>query len=252
MSKKVPTQGVTLFVDSCLIIGDVHGCYDELISMIDLHGKDRDIIFVGDLVDKGPRSHRCLELAKLLGTAVVMGNHEENHIRYAAHEVKRIATGKKNPMKRDDAFIRCHDKIQNSSLDLISYMQSFPHFLRVGDGLHHVIVLHGGLLPGHTPETMDAKRIVRVRNVHHDGSFATLDECEADPTLPFWTEKYTGEDWVAFGHAPFLQTKMQNRTFALDTGCVYGNRLTALRLPEMDTVHVDAFATYDHKDKWDV
>ena len=90
--------------DSYLVIGDVHGCYDELISMIDLHAGGRHVVFTGDLVDKGPRPHRCLELAKLLRATVIKGNHESLHIRYARHEKRRQLTGKKNPMKRDAAL----------------------------------------------------------------------------------------------------------------------------------------------------
>lgn len=237
-----------------LVIGDPHGCYDETLELIDRHGDGRVVIFVGDLVDKGPRPHRVVELVKVLGAKCALGNHEDNHVRYAAHEARRRATGKKNPMKRDAAFKDTHSKLAESRLGLIPFMQSFPHFIRlkyVGPQHSDVVVLHGGLLPGHTPESMDWKKIIRVRNVHVDGKFANLDECSNDPSLPFWTELYDGDDWIIYGHAPFLNPRVQNRTVGLDTGCVYGNRLTGIKLPEMELVQVDARREYVKKEKWD-
>jgi hypothetical protein len=251
------TFGFDMRRQSYLVIGDVHGCYDELIKMIDRHGQGRHIVSVGDLVDKGPHPERCLELMKLLDATVVKGNHEDNHIRYAGHEKRYRMTGKKNPMRhRSDEFKETHRKIYASPLDLIEFMERFPTFMRLhnmGPEARTVVVLHGGLLPGRTPGEMDPKKIIRVRNIktRDDGthSFANLKECEADPSLPFWTDLYTGEDWVLFGHAPFLKPVIKNRTVALDTGCVYGNRLTGFLLPEMELVSVPARKVYQKR--WD-
>jgi hypothetical protein len=236
-----------------------------MVEMIGLYGEERHIILVGDLVDKGLRPHRCLELAKLLADrcTVVLGNHEENHIRYAGHEKRRKDTGKKNPMNRDEAFKEQHSKICASPLSLIKYMQTFPTFVRLaGAGpryarhsYYNVVVLHGGLIPGYTPETMNPKKIIRTRNLKpsEDGSyaFANLKECAADPSLPFWTDVYCGDEWVLFGHAPVLNATIKNRTVALDTGCVYGNQLTGIQLPEMLLVQVDAKRAYRKKERWD-
>lgn len=78
-----------------IIVGDIHGCYDELIALLWRYGRGRTFISVGNMVDKGPKSHRVVEYVMLNGLAV-LGNHEENHRRYHKHEQVRLDTGKKN------------------------------------------------------------------------------------------------------------------------------------------------------------
>lgn len=259
---KKATKGVVLGHDKYLVIGDVHGCYDELMELLDKHRGSRHVVFVGDLVDKGPRPHRCVELAKAISATVVLGNHEENHLRYAKHEEVKRLTGKKNPMKRNDDFVDTHRKLRGSSIDLLSYMETFPHYAKFttreripgcrGYRSQSAVVLHGGLLPGHTPETMDPKQIVRVRNVKPDGTMATLDESKKNPDkYTFWTDLYEGDDWVVYGHAPFMRPRISNKTMGIDTACVYGNRLTAVKLPEMEMVWVEARKVYHTKDSWE-
>ena len=240
-----------------IIIGDVHGCYDELLVLLDRYAEDRHVVFVGDLVDKGPKPHRCVELTKLLKATVVMGNHEENHLRYRAHEIRCAATGATNPMKRDGEFRRTHTKLLASSLDLFGYMQTFPMYHRIPQ--HNLVVVHGGLLPGPQglwrPEDMHPKKICRVRNLKTkaDGThtFADLREVTADPTLPFWTELYNGSESVVYGHAVSQQVRVDRTPhgtcWGIDTGAVYGGQLTGLLLPEFETVSVPGYAYYEQK-----
>ncbi|NIN67217.1 MAG: hypothetical protein GTO63_21460 [Anaerolineae bacterium] len=254
-------------MSSYIIIGDVHGCYDELITLLDRYaldcdsrGNKREIVFVGDLVDKGPKPHRCVELAKMLDAVVVKGNHEDNHIRYRGHERRRIETGKKNPMKRDDEFKKTHRKLISSPLGLIDFMEEFPLFYRIPE--HRVVVVHGGLLPGPDglwlPENVDPKKITRVRNLkpRDDGtfSFANLKESMENPDLPFWTEEYNGRETVVYGHAPVKEVRMDSTPHAtcwgIDTGAVYGNKLSALLVPEFDVVSVDCPQYYAQKKYW--
>lgn len=254
--RKNPTTGLLLNHERYMVIGDVHGCYDELLLLLNRYHDGRHVVYVGDLVDKGPRPHRVMELAKLNRSTVALGNHEENHIRYAAHEDRRCETGKKNPMKRDQEFKDTHRKIMDSPMKLRKFMEKMPHFVRlqgIGPGGRDVVVVHGGLLPGHTPESMDAKKIVRCRQlkkIEDRYTFATLMESEETPGLPHWTDLYQGKDYVLFGHHPFINPPIKNRTVGLDTGCVYGNRLTAMLLPEMQIVQVQARREYLKKEKW--
>jgi hypothetical protein len=239
-------------VRNAIIIGDVHGCYDELTELLHLYAFDRDLIcYVGDLVDKGPDSTRVAETAMLMRSLCVLGNHEELHIRYEKHENQRMITGKKNPMQRDDRFKQTHEALEDSSLDVFTWMENLPThiLLETFNPTEQLIVLHGGLLPGKTPEEMSRKKICRVRNVHPSGKFASLQECTKNSDLPFWTDLYSGDVPIAYGHAGFDEVREQQndigaRTFGLDTGCVYGNKLSALLFPEMKIVSVSARAIY--------
>lgn len=257
MAKKY-ARGMTLAAKQrkYLVIGDVHGCYDELVALLGKYRENRHVVFVGDLVDKGPWPARCMELAALMRQCtVVKGNHEENHLRYYYHELNRASTGKKNPMKRGVEFKEVHGALAHSSLNLFAFMESMPDFVRLEkagpwnaiDRCHRdVVVLHGGLLPGRAPEDMDAKKISRVRNIKDGRKFATLSEVEADPNLPFWTDFYVGEDLIIYGHVTSKTPKVDLLTVGLDTGCVHGNRLTGMLLPEMELVSVPARKTYQH------
>lgn len=226
-------------------IGDVHGCYAELMDLVDaigfFEGKVDKMIFVGDLIDKGPHPELVINWCKQFATSCVFvkGNHEEKHLRYNMHERKvRKNPNYKNPMGFTDDQLRTREALLGLNYDAYHFIDSWNDYHYCLDAGNH-LVLHGGLLPGMKAEDMPTKIITRVRYLKSDKEMAHIDEITAE--MPFWTEKYHGPEKVIFGHQPFPTPHISEHAIGIDTGCVHGNYLTAY-LPHLEEKFVQVKA----------
>ena len=232
------------------IIGDVHGCGDELERLLgDLgytvawDGKavaittppGRRAIFVGDLVDRGPRSPDVLRIARAMadaGTALVVnGNHDD--------KLKRHLDGKKVGITHGLA-----ETIEQLAAEPPAFAAEMRRWL---DGLISHYVLDGGkLVVAHAglKEEMQGRASGAVR------AFAMYGETTGEideyglPVRADWAADYKGKAKVVHGHTPVVEPNWVNGTLCVDTGCVFGGKLTALRWPEMETISVPAARTY--------
>lgn len=207
-----------------LIIGDVHGCIDELRALLDNldAGQSDRIVFVGDLVAKGPDSQAVVQLARELGAEAVVGNHEEHILR------ARRSPDPERPLKPH----------HQSVLDALTpedwaWLEALPTTLPID--AHDVLVVHAGLVPGVPLEDQRRDLLLNLRSITADGEPSK----RVDGGEP-WASRWTGPQHVVFGHDAIR--KLQRHRFAtgLDTGCVYGGELTALVLPEWKLVSVPA------------
>lgn len=208
-----------------IIIGDVHGCRSELEGLLDrvaFTSGDR-LVFVGDLVARGPDSLGVLDVARRTGAIVVRGNHEQKLLewRRARTAWMRGEAAAKPPIGRMHRDIARSLRPTDWTL-----LETSPLFFDLAE--HGARVVHAGLLPGvkieqQSPETMMRIRTVRVGK--RGGG-----KGKADNVL--WGARYDGPPQVIFGHnaAPGLQ--MHPWATGLDTGCVYGGQLTAMVLAE--------------------
>jgi protein phosphatase len=229
------------------IIGDVHGCCDELEALLgDLgfarddaglwaHPEARKAVFVGDLVDRGPRIVDTLKTVMAMcgaGTALcVPGNHDV--------KLKRKLDG--------------HDVTISHGLDrsLAQLEPEPPEFLAAVrafiDGLvSHYVLDDGKLVVAHAgmKEEMQGRRSARVRDFALFGETTGETDEFGLPVRYDWAAEYRGAATVVYGHVAVREPEWVNRTIDIDTGCVYGNRLTALRWPEMQLVSVPARRAY--------
>ncbi|MEC7109064.1 MAG: metallophosphoesterase [Planctomycetota bacterium] len=227
-----------------IIIGDVHGMsveLEKLLTTLELRDTDQ-VVFVGDLVDKGPESPQVVrmvrELSERFDVTVVEGNHEEKHRRFRKHRVN--GTGVDLTMKGSEEMREITDGLSDED---VRFMETFVPFHRVPE--HDVLVVHGGI-PGKMtefPETVEELRgwsskqrkrfskTMRTRFVDGEtGRFLQLGERKE--TDPFWSEVYDGRfGHVVFGHEPFMDGPGEFRhSTGVDTGCVFGGRLTSLVL----------------------
>ena len=233
------------------VVGDVHGCLEEFRELLKLlsFSRERDrLVQVGDLMDRGPDPIGCVRFARELGATVLMGNHEDKHVRWRKHEAVRAVTGKKNPMKFSPNKIILNESLPD---DIVQWMFEMPLTLDLGDGF---VVTHAGLEPAHSFADQ-GKAVLRVRYVDDKGKFVgfkngTTDQPEG---TAYWTEKWKGPESVIYGHArhshttPRVDTFPGGRCFGIDTGCVFGGKLTAAILvsgQEPEFVQVDARRTY--------
>lgn len=210
-----------------VIIGDIHGCYDELQALLDLvaPARDDEIIALGDIVDRGPQSERVLEFFRDTPNATsLMGNHERKHIRAARGEVQP-ALGQKIVA----------EQLGERYTDWLAFMATFRRHIE----LPEAILVHGFFEPG-VPLDQQKDNVVI-------GTLTGEDYITRKLPAP-WYEHYDGAKPLVFGHHDYLRTGepviREGRVYGLDTGCAHGSRLTALVLPEFRLVSVPSRADY--------
>lgn len=232
------------------IIGDVHGCADELETLLDKlgyavswNGKDvtvtppegRRVIFVGDLVDRGPRSPDALRIAKHMvdaGTGmVVVGNHDD--------KLKRHLDGRN--VKVSHGLAETIEQFAQEPPEFAAEMRKWL------DGLiSHYVLDSGKLVVAHAglKEEMQGRASGAVRSFCMYGeTTGEIDEFGL-PVRWDWAADYKGKAKVVYGHTPVVEANWVNGTLCIDTGCVFGGKLTALRYPELDLVEVPAERTH--------
>jgi hypothetical protein len=203
------------------LIGDIHGCYAELLDLLEragLSGDDR-IIALGDIVDRGPETPQVLDFFRdRLSALSLMGNHERKHIRWSRGEVKPALSQQISKEQLGLAYP-----------DALAFMETFPIYLE----LTEAILIHGCLEPD---VLLEEQRVTVVCGTMSGERY--LAEQYDRP----WYELYRGEKPVIFAHYDFLRSGRpfiyQDRLFGLDTSCVHGGRLTGLLLPGFTFVSV--------------
>ncbi|QAY77261.1 polynucleotide kinase-phosphatase [Sphingosinicella sp. BN140058] len=232
------------------IIGDVHGCADELETLLDRLGyrvswngkavtvtppDGRRAIFVGDLVDRGPRSPDALRIAKHMvdsGTAMaVVGNHDD--------KLKRHLDGRN--VKPSHGLAETIEQFAQEPPEFAAEMRTWL------DGLISHYVLDGGrLVVAHAglKEEMQGRASGAVRSFCMYGETTGEIDAFGLPVRWDWAADYKGKAKVVYGHTPVVEANWVNGTLCIDTGCVFGGKLTALRYPELELVDVPARRTY--------
>ncbi len=229
------------------MIGDVHGCADELELLLEklgyardengvfAHAENRKVVFLGDLVDRGPRVGDVLEIARMMieaGTALgVAGNHDEKLLKYLRGKKVSIAHGLDVSIAdleaRGDEFKAQTQKFLDS---LVS------HYVLDGGQL---VVAHAGLTANLQGRASGAVRAFCL----YGETTGETDEFGL-PVRYAWANDYRGKATVVYGHTPVPVADWQNNTLNIDTGCVFGGELTALRWPEREILSVKAKETY--------
>ena len=229
------------------IIGDVHGCCDELEELLQQLGYDRSgegawshpggrrAIFVGDLVDRGPRIVDTLKTVMTMsqsGSALcVPGNHDI--------KLKRKLEG------RDVTISHGLDRtLAELSPQTPEFRAAVQQFI---DGLvSHYVFDEGRLVVAHAgmKEEMQGRGSAKVRDFALFGETTGETDEFGLPVRYNWASEYRGRASVVYGHTPVPEPEWLNRTINIDTGCVFGGRLTALRWPEKELVSVPARSTY--------
>jgi serine/threonine protein phosphatase 1 len=206
---------------STLIIGDIHGCHDELLDLLDRAaiGEDDLVVSVGDLVDRGPNPRAVLDLFRARAKSVVLcGNHERKHVRGVLSYSQQVTKAQLGDRYADD----------------VRWMATLPYHWERDD----VRVVHFGLFPG--VPLAEVPEEVRAGTTSGD---ARLRERFGDRP---WYDFYEDDKPVAFGHMVVGREPLvlRDRIFGLDTGACHGMRLTGLLMPAMRLVSVPARA--DH------
>ncbi|MGD0789348.1 MAG: polynucleotide kinase-phosphatase [Terracidiphilus sp.] len=232
------------------IVGDVHGCFDEMNTLlqqlgytVEPDGADfrvtppdgRKAVFVGDLVDRGPKITEVLRLVMGMvkaGTAFcVPGN----------HDVKLMRKLRGKDVKITHGLAASLAQLEPESEEFKRQVADF-----IDDLVSHYVFDEGRLVVAHAgmKEEMQGRGSGAVR------SFALFGETTGEtdeyglPVRYNWAAEYRGKAMVVYGHTPVAEPEWLNRTIDIDTGCVFGGKLTALRYPERELVSVPALREY--------
>jgi protein phosphatase len=229
------------------VIGDVHGCGDELDALLDRlgyavdadgvrrHPEGRRAIFVGDLVDRGPRIVHVLRTVMAMADAgsalAVPGNHDVKLVRALRGRNVQIKHGLARSLEELDAET---PEFRARVAEFLDGLVS--HYVFDGGAL---VVAHAGLR-----EELQGRGSGAVREFALYGETTGETDEFGLPVRFNWAAEYRGKAAVVYGHTPVPEPEWLNRTINIDTGCVFGGRLTALRWPERELVAVPAAATY--------
>lgn len=215
-----------------VFIGDVHGCREELEDLLQKvapSGEDQ-IVFLGDLIDRGPDSPGVVRLARSLPGAIsVLGNHEEKALRWLRHDARAAAEPRyKNPMVSVDGA-RIAEWRSLSGID-IAFLAECPPTAQLGD----FMAVHGGFLPHIPVERQRIGSLVRLRWVDAATGNSLPGVARPEGARP-WAEVFNGPFHVVCGHAVHSLSEPRidrmpsgYEIWSIDTGCVFGGRLTAL------------------------
>jgi protein phosphatase len=236
------------------IIGDAHGCFEEMSSLLEELGykitesdnpegfgfevtppEGRKAIFLGDLIDRGPNIKGVLRLVmgmvKAGSAFCVPGNHEIKLMRKLMGRNVQVSHGL-------DATL---SQLENEPAEFLEQVRSFLNGL-----ISHYVLDDGKLVVAHAgmKEELQGRGSGKVREFALYGETTGESDEFGLPVRLNWASEYRGRSTVVYGHTPVAEAEWLNNTINIDTGCVFGGKLTALRYPEKELVGVPAFYTY--------
>lgn len=232
------------------IIGDVHGCYEEFLHLLDKlgyiwhdgkpqHPEGRRLIFLGDITDRGPHSIKMITLVTSLvahqHALYVPGNHCNKLYRYFLGRNVQIKHGLETTVAE---FQLLDPKKQNEiSTQFKRLYEASPLYLFLDD--KRLIVAHAGI-----KEAYIGKTNKRVETFVLYGDITGETDERGRPIRKDWAKDYHGEPWIIYGHTPVPKPRQIHRSINIDTGCVFGGALTACRYPEMELISVPSEQPY--------
>ena len=208
-----------------IVVGDIHGCYDELMALLEkakFSESDR-VVSVGDLITKGPKNREVLELFMTDARfSTVIGNHDL--------QLRRRWSGEDVELK--PAQKEAHRQLKSEKDAYASFLNRLPFMIDLDTHL----VVHAGLRPGVELYSQTTGDLTKIRTLGGDR--------ESEDGTP-WYHVYHGDKIVLFGHWPAPEPRRGRKAIGLDTGCVYGYNLTAYIIETDEFVNVQAERAYD-------
>lgn len=233
------------------IIGDVHGCFNELCELLEKldykitrkadgffdvqNPSSRKAVFVGDLVDRGTNSSDVLRLVISMvrdeKALCVPGNHDAKLYKYLSGRNVTISHG------LAETIVQLEKELDEFRKDVAGFIDSLVSHYVFDDG--KLVVAHAGL-----KENLQGRGSGKVRDFALYGETTGETDEFGLPVRYNWAADYRGKASVVYGHVPTPEAEWVNNTICIDTGCVFGGKLTALRYPERELVSVAAKEIY--------
>ena len=212
-----------------IAIGDIHGCHEELTSLLErlqVTADDR-LIFLGDLINRGPDSIAVLDIVRKFDCITLLGNHE---LRLLEHQRSGGTTKLKETDSSTVAALRPEDWALLETFVTMHYEPSID-----------TVFVHGGFEPGALWRNQSADVVTRIQVVDQQGRGHKRADC---PQGVLWADLWNGPPFVVYGHTPRPEIYKLKWSVGIDTACVMGGHLTAYILPEKRFVQVKAKRRY--------
>jgi protein phosphatase len=237
------------------LVGDVHGCFDELSALLRLLGytidrsgdsfavvppAGRRAVFIGDYVDRGPDTPSVLRLVMAMAAAghaiCLPGNHDDKLVRALRGRNVSASRGLQVSLSQ------LADEPPEFKAQVIAFIEALPVYVMLDEG--RLVAAHGGLKEAYHGQMSE---VVRAFALYGDATGET--DAAGFPVRRDWAAEYRGQALVVYGHTPVATAEWVNNTINIDTGCVFGGALTALRYPERDLLAVRPPFTYAHTNR---
>ncbi|WP_313804518.1 bis(5'-nucleosyl)-tetraphosphatase PrpE [Cytobacillus sp.] len=227
------------------IIGDIHGCYQEFWELtkklgyewnsegIPIHKNGRKLAFVGDLTDRGPHSLKVAEtVSSLVNKGLgyyVPGNHCNKLYRFFLGNKVQHTHGLETTVAEYEGLDKKKkEKIREKFIQLY---ENAPLHMILDNG--KLVIAHAGIR-----EDLIGKDSNKVKTFVLYGDITGEKHPDGSPVRRDWAKQYEGDAVIVYGHTPVKEARIVNNTYNIDTGAVFGNKLTALKYPEMQIVSV--------------
>jgi len=233
------------------VIGDVHGCFLELVELLHrlgyvrrrgrfVHPEGRRAVFLGDLTDRGPLNADTISLVYAMvrgGSALyVPGNHCWKLYRYLRGAPVQVQHGLEVTVRELEALPPRRRAMVCKKFQWL--FEQAPPYLVLDEG--RLVAAHAGIREEMIGQV--SKRIIRFCLYGDVTGERTPD---GFPVRRDWAQDYRGQALIVYGHTPVREAVLRHNTINIDQGCVFGGKLTAFRYPEREVVQVPAYATYD-------
>lgn len=237
-----------------ILIGDLHGCLSEAEELLDAckATPDDHVLFLGDLVDRGPDNGACVDLAMRVEArqgkvACILGNHERKHLDY--DDV--LASGRSlPPMPPTHTATR-----EQLTAKHLAYFRRMPLFVRFPE--HSAVAVHAGCFPGRSIESQTERHLLHIQCIRpydfdEQGNMVTNEKTVWPSRVPpgeegwrFWTRFWDGPELVVFGHSVVDRPLISDKAIGIDGGAVFGMQLHALVMPGREVVTVQSRTNMD-------
>jgi len=232
------------------IIGDIHGCFQELHELttklgyewdgaIPIHPKKRKLAFVGDLTDRGPQSLKVIETVFTLIEKdlayYVPGNHCNKLYRYFLGNKVQVTHGLETTVAEYKELERSEQ--QRIRRSFIKLYENAPLYGVLDGG--KLVIAHAGI-----SEDLIGKQNSRVKTFVLYGDITGERHPDGSPVRRDWAQDYKGDAIIVYGHTPVNEVRHIGNTYNIDTGAVFGGKLSALRYPECKVVSVPSSMPY--------
>jgi protein phosphatase len=229
------------------IIGDIHGCYMEFKKLTELLGYDwetgipvhkhaRKLAFVGDLTDRGPHSLKIIEIiwelvVKNQDAYYVPGNHCNKLYRFFIGNKVQITHGLETTVAEYEELNKNQqEEIRQKFIELY---EKAPLYRQLDKG--RLVIAHAGIR-----QDLIGKNNSKVKTFVLYGDITGEKHPDGSPVRLDWAEYYKGKACIVYGHTPVRDVRILNNTYNIDTGAVFGGKLSALRYPEKEAVSVES------------
>lgn len=233
------------------IIGDIHGCFQEFQDLttklgynwnsdLPFHPDQRKLAFVGDITDRGPHSLRMIEIVweLVINKKVAYyapGNHCNKLYRFFLGRNVTIAHGLETTVAEYEALPSHKQNIIKEKFITLYEQSPLYHVLDE----KRLIVCHAGIRQDYI-----GRQDKKVQTFVLYGDITGEKHADGSPVRRDWAKEYKGKTWIVYGHTPVKEPRFVNHTVNIDTGAVFGGKLTGLRYPEMETVSVPSSLSF--------